>query len=51
VIGFEEGVGNFALSELEGARRGDLPLIERDLYFKPGPFSEVIARFRGERGA
>lgn len=35
VIGFEEEWGNFALSELEGARRGDLPLVERDLYFTP----------------
>jgi hypothetical protein len=24
--------------------------IERDLYFQPGPFSEVLKCFRGERG-
>src|SRR3954465_13066201 len=51
VIGFEGEWGNFSLSELESARRGNLPLVERDLYFRPGPFSEVIARFRAERGA
>jgi hypothetical protein len=50
VIGFEEEWGYFSLSELESARRGDLPLVERDLYFTPGPFSEVIARYRRERG-
>jgi len=49
VIGFEEEWGYFALSELEAAR-GPLGLpIERDLYFRSGPFSEVLARFRGER--
>jgi hypothetical protein len=25
-------------------------LVERDLYFKLGPFSEVIAQYRAERG-
>jgi Protein of unknown function (DUF2958) len=50
VIGFEEEWGNFSLSELQDARRGDLPLVERDFYFKSGPFSKVIARFRKERG-
>ena len=50
VIGFEEEWGYFVLSELESAR-GPLGLpIERDLYFKPGPFSEVIKRYRAERG-
>lgn len=24
--------------------------IERDLHFRPGPFTEVIARYRKERG-
>lgn len=44
VVGFEEEWGYFLLSELEKAR-GPLGLpIERDLYFKPRPFSEV----RGE---
>ena len=51
VVGFDVEWGNFALSELEGARRGDLPLVERDLYFTPGPFSQVLATFRRERGA
>jgi hypothetical protein len=50
VIGFEEEWGYFSLSELEGARRGDLPLVERDLHFTAGPFSEVIKRYRAERG-
>ena len=51
VIGLEEEWGYFMLSELEAAR-GPLRLpIERDLYFQPGPFSEVIKRYRAERGA
>ena len=38
------------LSELESAR-GPLGLaIERDLYFRPAPFSETLKRFRSERG-
>jgi hypothetical protein len=50
VIGFEEEWGYFALSELESAR-GPLKLpIERDLYFEVGPWQEVIARYRRERG-
>lgn len=44
VKGFEGEWGYFVLSELESAR-GPLGLpIERDLYFKPGPFSEVRKR-------
>ena len=44
VIGFEKEWGYFALSELTAAR-GPLGLpIERDLYFKAGPISEVLAR-------
>ena len=34
VYGLEKEWGYFALSELEGAKRGDLPLVERDLYFE-----------------
>ncbi len=50
VIGLEEEWGYSALSELESVR-GPLKLpIERDLYFKPGPFEDVIARYRKERG-
>ena len=42
--------GYFALSELESARGPwGLP-IERDLYFRTGPFSEVLARFQGRAG-
>ena len=41
VIGFEKEWGYFALSELTAAR-GPLGLpIERDLYFKPAPVSQV----------
>jgi Protein of unknown function (DUF2958) len=50
VIGFEEEWGYSALSELESVR-GLLKLhIERDLYFKSGPFEEVMARYRQEHG-
>ena len=50
VCGFEEEWGYFVLSELSEAR-GPMGLpIERDLYFTPGPFSEVIKRYRAERG-
>jgi|SRR5579883_1244631 len=49
VIGFEEEWGYFALSELESARRGSLPLVERDLYFASVQFSEVLARHRREQ--
>jgi Protein of unknown function (DUF2958) len=50
VCGFEEEWGYFVLSELSSAR-GPLGLpIERDLYFQPGPFREVIKRYRAERG-
>ena len=50
VIGHEEEWGYFLLSELESVRGPGGLAIERDLYFNPGPFSEVIARFRKERG-
>ncbi len=50
VIGLEEEWGYFVLSELESAR-GPLGLpIERELYFKPRPFSQVIKQYRAERG-
>ena len=42
VIGFEREWGYFSLSELTESR-GPMGLpIERDLYFKPGPFSRVV---------
>ena len=42
VCGLEKEWGYFMLSELESAR-GLLGLpIERDLYFRPGPFSQVM---------
>jgi hypothetical protein len=43
VMGQFDEWGYFLLSELEG-NRGPLGLpIERDLFFQPGPFSQVIA--------
>jgi hypothetical protein len=46
VIGLEEELGYFSLSELQAAR-GPLGLaIERDLYFTPGPLSEVLRQGR-----
>ena len=50
VIGFEEEWGYFSLNEMQSAMRGPLPLIERDLHFEPGPFSQVLARYRREHG-
>lgn len=41
VDGFESEWGYFTLSELENAKRGALPLVERDLYFQPKPLSEA----------
>ena len=50
VIGHEEEWGYFLLSELEEVRGPGGLTIERDLYFRTGPFPEVIAKFRKERG-
>jgi len=50
VIGFEEEWGYFVLSEMEEIRGPGGLTIERDLFFKPGPFSQVIQQFRRERG-
>ena len=42
VIGFEREWGYFSLSALKESR-GPMGLpIERDLYFKPGPFSRAV---------
>lgn len=50
VCGLDDEWGYFVLSELESAR-GPLGLpIERDLYFEPGPFTQVIAREGRNRG-
>ena len=48
VIGHEEELGYFCLSELESIEGPCGLKIERDLYFEPGPLSEVVARFKGE---
>ena len=46
VCGMQEEWGYFVLSELESVR-GPLGLeIERDLYFEPGPFTQVMGRER-----
>ena len=50
VVGFEEEWGYFVLSELAAVRGPGGLTIERDLYFKTGPFSHVIQQFRRERG-
>ena len=50
VCGQEEEWGYSVLSELETARGPQGLPIERDLHFRPGPFSEVFARYRAERG-
>ena len=50
VVGLEEEWGYFLLSELEEVRGPSGLTIERDLYFKSGPFPEVIRKFRKERG-
>jgi hypothetical protein len=50
VCGLEEEWGYFVLSELESVR-GPLGLpLERDLHFTPGPFSQVMATERRNRG-
>lgn len=50
VCGMDDEWGYFVLSELESAR-GPLGLaIERDLYFESGPFTQIMARERRNRG-
>jgi DUF2958 family protein len=50
VIGFAKEWGHFSLLELSTIR-GPLSLpIERDLYFKPAPFSQVEALHRKQFG-
>lgn len=50
VIGFEEEWGYFSLNELQSERGPlDVPIVERDLHFTPGPLEDVIAKFRRER--
>ncbi len=50
VIGLEKEWGYFTLSELMKYRSRFGLGIERDMYFKPGPFSEVLVRYNKERG-
>ena len=42
VRGFEAELGYFRLSELD-IKRGDLPLVERDLYFGKHTLAEALA--------
>jgi len=49
VKGFEEEWGYFTLNELQNINI-QLLKVERDLHFKPGKFSDVITKFRKERG-
>jgi len=44
VVGFEVKYGYFALSELEGAKREGLPLVERDLHFQPTKLKDIQDR-------
>src|SRR5215210_3732195 len=48
VKGFEEEWGYFTLNELSNIKVRGLT-VERDLHFRPGKFSDVIAQFRKER--
>jgi hypothetical protein len=41
VVGFEVEMGYYSLSELEAARGPWGPPIERDLWFKPAPLSQL----------
>jgi hypothetical protein len=50
VFGFEREWGYFVLSELQSARSPRGFAIERDLYFTPGPLSEVLKREGHEQG-
>jgi hypothetical protein len=50
VCGHEEEWGYFVLSEMEEVRGPAGLTIERDLHFKPGPFSQVIEQYRRQRG-
>lgn len=45
VYGFEKEWGYFSLSELESAKKGDLPLVERDLFFGPTMISELEKKY------
>lgn len=45
VYGLEKEWGYFSLSELESAKKGEIPLVERDLYFKPVKLSEIEAKY------
>ena len=47
VIGHEEEWGYFLLSELESVKGPGGLTIERDLYFNPGPLSQVLTTHRG----
>jgi hypothetical protein len=49
VIGDFEEWGYFSLTELQSLNVHGLT-VERDLYFKQGTMSEVLDRFRKERG-
>ncbi len=48
VVGLEKELGYFSLSEMESVRGPGGLMIERDMYFKPKPLSEVMAD-HGER--
>lgn len=48
VVGFDDEWGYFSLNELESVSAHGLT-VERDIYFEPGKFADVIKSFRRER--
>ena len=44
VRGIENEYGEFSLQELEETKRGDLPLVERDMHFGSHMLSEAIEK-------
>jgi hypothetical protein len=44
VRGWENELGYISLNELERARRGTLPLVERDMYFGKHMLSEAVEK-------
>lgn len=48
-IGQEEEFGYFSLNELQSIKIHGLT-VERDLYFQPGKFSDMLKQFHRERG-
>ena len=41
VFGFEVEAGYFSIPEFEEAKKGSLPLVERDLHWRPVPLNQL----------